>query len=276
MDSVFKCPVCSKPLEKSKKIYSCGSHTFDIAKEGYVNLILNAKETSGDSKEMMQSRRDFLNLHFYRKLVECFEDILYKTMALTQGAVLDIGCGEGYYLDEMQRSDHPAEVEFYGLEISKMGTKMAAKRNRNVHWVTANSADLPFLDHSMDAILSIFSIYTSKEVLRVMKDDGVMIIVRAGEDHLLELRNIIYPEIIEKPKSAIYDEDLFRCISCDTLKYQVHMDRSEDIMNLLYMTPHYWKIKQENKVLLTQMDALDITIDFQVIVIKCLKNFSTT
>ena len=69
--TLFKCPVCSKPLSKGEKQYFCNkNHSFDIARKGYVNLLLPSHIGSGDpgdSKEMLQSRREFLNKGYYEK-----------------------------------------------------------------------------------------------------------------------------------------------------------------------------------------------------------------
>ena len=69
MSEIIKCPVCNHLLSKEGNTFKCeNNHTFDLAKEGYLNLLLNAKKTSGDSKEMMAARRDFLAKGYYEKL----------------------------------------------------------------------------------------------------------------------------------------------------------------------------------------------------------------
>jgi len=311
MQTIIQCPVCKKALVKHNKHYSCIldnsvdgkhgplSHQYDVAKEGYVNLNLNSKVTAGDSKEMMQSRRDFLNLNHYYLIIDSIIQVINtyistSFIADTHSAdisvinsvasnsetnneathteplsILDIGCGEGYYLDILSKHiNKTIAMDFYGLDISKIGVKMAAKRTKEVSWLVANSARLPFLDRSLDVALSIFSIYTAQEVCRCMKDNGIMMIVRAGENHLLELREIIYPEIIEKNKSAIYDEALFECISEHNISDKMHIHGQQSILQLLEMTPHYWKIKQEYKERLQQREELLVSIDFKVIVLK--------
>ncbi len=95
MSEIISCPVCSHLLIKEQNTYKCeNNHTFDLAKEGYLNLLLNAKKTSGDSKEMMAARRDFLAKGYYEKLSDRVNQRLKKSH-LTDQAILDIGCGEG-------------------------------------------------------------------------------------------------------------------------------------------------------------------------------------
>ncbi|WP_396424548.1 hypothetical protein LLNCDO702_07280 [Lactococcus lactis subsp. lactis] len=133
MSEIINCPVCSHLLIKEQNTYKCeNNHTFDLAKEGYLNLLLNAKKTSGDSKEMMAARRDFLAKGYYEKLSDRVNQRLKKSH-LTDQAILDIGCGEGYYLSRCQKEIAPKASNFYGMDISKLGIRMAAKKNPMIH-----------------------------------------------------------------------------------------------------------------------------------------------
>lgn len=53
----FSCPLCHQPLSREKNSYICPlRHQFDMAKEGYVNLLPVQHKRSrdpGDSAEMM-------------------------------------------------------------------------------------------------------------------------------------------------------------------------------------------------------------------------------
>jgi 23S rRNA (guanine745-N1)-methyltransferase len=68
MNGILKCPVCSKALDRKKREYKCpDGHSFDIAKEDYVNLLVSSKngDLKGDDKYSARSRRDFLNRGYY-------------------------------------------------------------------------------------------------------------------------------------------------------------------------------------------------------------------
>ena len=100
MLSLFRCPVCGGALDREERRYVCPSgHGFDLAKEGYVNLLpanrMHSK-TPGDDKEMAAARTRFLDGGWYRPL----RDMLCKLVDRYGGeapALLDAGCGEGYY-----------------------------------------------------------------------------------------------------------------------------------------------------------------------------------
>ena len=59
------CPNCKQKLQKIDNSYKCiNNHSFDISKQGYVNLLLNTSN-SGDNKEMINARSIFLQKGYY-------------------------------------------------------------------------------------------------------------------------------------------------------------------------------------------------------------------
>lgn len=268
MSEIINCPVCSHLLIKEQNTYKCeNNHTFDLAKEGYLNLLLNAKKTSGDSKEMMAARRDFLAKGYYEKLSDRVNQRLKKSH-LTDQAILDIGCGEGYYLSRFQKEIAPKASNFYGMDISKLGIRMAAKKNPMIHQLVANFAKLPFKDKSVSTVLSMFAEYSVPEIDRILTDDGNIIIVRAANNHLIELKNIIYPEIHEKVKTSSIKTFPGFCVEQENFSYKVTIQSTEDLLSLLLMTPHYWKIKPEGIENLKKFESLEVTISIEIDLLK--------
>ncbi|MDN5994647.1 MAG: methyltransferase domain-containing protein [Lactococcus lactis] len=268
MSEIISCPVCSHLLIKEQNTYKCeNNHTFDLAKEGYLNLLLNAKKTSGDSKEMMAARRDFLAKGYYEKLSDRVNQRLKKSHSTDQ-AILDIGCGEGYYLSRFQKEIAPKASNFYGMDISKLGIRMAAKKNPMIHWLVANFAKLPFKDKSVSTVLSMFAEYSVPEIDRILTDDGNIIIVRAANNHLIELKNIIYPEIHEKVKTSSIKTFPGFCVEQENFSYKVTIQSTEDLLSLLLMTPHYWKIKPEGIENLKKFEFLEVTISIEIDLLK--------
>lgn len=276
MSEIISCSVCSHLLIKEQNTYKCeNNHTFDLAKEGYLNLLLNAKKTSGDSKEMMAARRDFLAKGYYEKLSDRVNQRLKKSHSTDQ-AILDIGCGEGYYLSRFQKEIAPKASNFYGMDISKLGIRMAAKKNPMIHWLVANFAKLPFKDKSVSTVLSMFAEYSVPEIDRILTDDGNIIIVRAANNHLIELKNIIYPEIHEKVKTSSIKTFPGFCVEQENFSYKVTIQSTEDLLSLLLMTPHYWKIKPEGIENLKKFESLEVTISIEIDLLKRQKKIFLT
>ncbi|MCV6072213.1 23S rRNA (guanine(745)-N(1))-methyltransferase, partial [Escherichia coli] len=58
----------------------------------------------GDNKEMMQARRRFLEGNHYDPMRQEVARLCAKYTEGTTHQLLDIGCGEGYYTDQVQQS----------------------------------------------------------------------------------------------------------------------------------------------------------------------------
>ena len=76
---ILKCPVCGGSLMHSadgKSLICINKHCFDIARKGYVNLLMRAGGRHGDDKTMLEARRDFLSRGHYLPIAEAAADCL--------------------------------------------------------------------------------------------------------------------------------------------------------------------------------------------------------
>src|SRR5579872_5299607 len=99
--SLLVCPVCQMALRQVDSALICANkHSFDIAREGYVNLLLQKR--SGDAKEMLRARRSFLERGLYQPVSDAVNELARMHLPDTAGSphILDAGCGEGYYLED--------------------------------------------------------------------------------------------------------------------------------------------------------------------------------
>ena len=252
------CPVCGLPLTKADRLWQCEkNHCFDIARQGYVNLLTVDKKHArhpGDTKEQVAARKEFLDGGFYAPIAETVRKLIAP---LSPKTVLDAGCGEGYYLTKLQ--EQLPEAEFAGIDISKDAVRFAAVRNKNALWLTGTAAALPFPDNSFDCVLSMFALTVEQEFARVLRQGGHYLQVIAGEDHLMGLKQIIYPEILRKEKNLHPDFAGFHLCNTKTLKFSFTLDSNNQVQNLLSMTPHFWRISKEGAERLNQTDTLTDT-----------------
>ena len=252
------CPVCSLPLQKTNSSWRCeNGHCFDIARQGYVNLLTVDKKHArhpGDTKEQVAARKAFLDGGFYAPIAETVCSLLSPFSPKT---VLDAGCGEGYYLTQLQQTFPDAACA--GIDISKDAVRFAAVRNKNALWLTGTAAALPFPDGCFDTVLSMFALTVEQEFARVLKDQGRYLQVLAGPEHLMGLKNIIYPEILRKEKTLHPQFQGFSLEQSKTLEFSFTLDSNAQIRNLLSMTPHFWRISKEGAQRLEDTDTLTDT-----------------
>ena len=251
------CPICGKELTKQEKSYRCETgHSFDIARQGHVNLLPVQNKRSlnpGDTAQQVAGRRMFLDGGFYAPIRETL-CALAKDHGCT-GPILDIGCGEGYYSAGLAEA---LQTELLGLDISKEAVRYAAGRYKHATWICASAARLPVKDQSFGLLTSLFALTVPEEFHRVLRPEGAFIQVLAAEDHLLGLKNIIYPELHHKEKFTTPDIPGFRLVESRPLRFTFTVE-GEQVQNLLSMTPHVYRIGKEGAERLRQTHTLTDT-----------------
>ncbi|MCL1079180.1 23S rRNA (guanine(745)-N(1))-methyltransferase [Parashewanella spongiae] len=262
----YICPLCAQPLSQIERTYKCKNrHSFDIAKEGYVNLLPVHKKSSidpGDNKEMMRSRREFLDKGFYQYLSDRINQLILE-FKLNVTNLLDIGCGEGYYTNRLVESlSSQSSTNAYGLDISKTAVKLAAKRYKDVNFCVASAFDTPFADNSFDGVLKVYAPSALTELKRIIKQDGYLITVSPGPEHHWFLKTVIYSE----PKLNSNEDDLlegFELVHSERLQSLMSLNEATDVTNFLSMTPYAWKLSEFQKSQLCA-NNLKCELDFKI------------
>jgi len=248
------CPVCAKPLQPSGNAWRCESgHSFDIARQGYLNLLVVQQKRSlqpGDTRQQVLSRRAFLDGGFYEPIAQAL-----CQMALDHscsGPILDVGCGEGYYSTRLASA---LNAELTGLDISKEAVRCAAARHKDARWLCASAAHLPVADGSAGLVTSLFALTVPGEFRRVLRPDGAFVQVLAAPDHLLGLKKIIYPRLNHKEKDSAPNVEGFRLAESRSVRFDFVVE-DEQVQNLLSMTPHVYRIGKEGADRLRQTRQL--------------------
>lgn len=260
------CPVCKKVLEKREKNYICESnHSFDLGKQGYINLLLSNQKNSknpGDDKGMVKSRKNFLEKDYYKIISNIVNEIIgrYKKNEMK---ILDIGCGEGYYTRNL-KNYLDVENKIIGIDISKEGIISCAKSDKDITWIVASATNLPLSSDSMDIILCMFAKIVPLEKERVLKKGGKLIVVSTGEQHLIELKKVVYENVRTEFYSPVEDLKNFKHIETVNCFGKSLICENESIKNLFEMTPYRWRSPQKGIEKLYQLDKLEITIDVNI------------
>lgn len=255
---ILICPNCGEKLSNQATCLLCPQkHCFDISKEGYANLLLpNMKKSKqpGDDKTMIDARQNFLNRGFYQPLRDKICENIYLYPNAT---ILDAGCGTGYYTSNIDSSKYT----ILGVDISKYAIKIASKNNKLHSYVVASIFSLPIANHSVDIILNVFAPKPKAEFDRVLKNNGMVIEVVPGKNHLKELKSFIYEDNVLENKEK-YAFENFKLEQMQRLSYTKQFSDSNDLINLLKMTP-YWYNGGESIARLIEEKSLDkITFDF--------------
>jgi len=256
----YLCPLCQHALILTDKTYRCNNnHSFDQAKQRYVNLLpvqFKHSKMPGDNKEMVIARRAFLDKGFYQPLVDKMLE-LYQKYAEPSTPLLDAGCGEGFYTHQHKTATN----EVYGVDIAKETIKIAAKRYKNCHFSVGTLSKLSFADNYFGWLISVYAPILETEFTRLIKREGYLLTVTPAEQHLFELKQLIYRQANQHDvsKSSINELTL---IEEQTLTYPLNFDNSDDVLNLLAMTPFAFKASKELKAQIKAMTKFTCQADF--------------
>lgn len=257
------CPVCGGDLIKNGGAYRCdASHCFDLAREGYVNLLTGkhkAGELMGDNKSMALSRKTFLDKGYFSPLAREISAIIYET-GKKAPTVCDICCGEGWYGSEVLRK---ADCTMYGFDLSKEMVRLAAKRKNGGTYFVANLAKIPLRSSSVDVGFHLFAPFHEKEFSRILKEDGIIITAVAGENHLFEIKEILYDTPYKNDEQPPETETLVLREKRKVTE-KIHLQSKEDIDALFRMTPYYYHTSDKDKEKLSDYASLDVTVDFAI------------
>lgn len=270
------CPYCKYPLlATDNKNYACElNHSFDISKEGYINLLpVNQKKSlsPGDNEMMISARRNFLELGFYDPLIDHIKAIIQTDLTFKNNhfIALDAGCGEGYYSEKVMNNIPGLTSQILGTDISKYAVKNAAKKYKDNFYFVSSVFNLPIATESIDLILSIFSPFQPEEFRRIITKDGYVIVVNPGENHLKELAELIYDTF--KPHENNVPEKMASSFELQTTRkatFNIHITEVESLLILLKMTPYYWSTSKENLAKIENCNDINITCDFNISIFK--------
>lgn len=268
---MLTCPICHTTLILQGKTYTCQNrHSYDVAKDGYVNLhIVQHKNshTAGDTPESVQARRRFLAGGFYQPLRDKISSIINE---LSPNTVLDIGCGEGYYTSSLAQNDR----QVIGLDIAKAAIIAAAKAhktspNGNISWVVGTGAVLPVADGSVDICTSFFSPLPKAQMLKALRTDGLLLVATPAANHLYTMRERLFETVnLHNPAKFIAElSPEFTLMDEWQIDAPMILDR-QNLSDLIDMTPYTYKAKLERKTALKACERFETVASFCVYLFK--------
>jgi 23S rRNA (guanine745-N1)-methyltransferase len=248
MDSLalISCPICSEALLPAGRSFVCTNrHNFDLSKEGYLSLLHgrgNYKEI-GDDRQMVQARIRVHKLPVYLELAKAIAGYCPENDA--HSGILDIGCGDGFFLDQVTRhATTPGRG--VGVDISKEALAKAAKAYPNLFFVRtdASHARLPFKDSSFGLVLSIFAPRPIDEIRRVLRSDGSWLIVTATQDHLKEVRELLPLAAIGTGKLDAATSRSHAVVRSGTFDYGLQIAH-HDLVSIIEMSPSIHRLRRD-------------------------------
>lgn len=274
-ENMFMCPICKNEMSMNEgySLVCSNRHCFDLAKQGYINLLTKAVKVDYE-QDMLQSRRSICKEGFYNPLIDTLGEMiaaLHSDNDSERLSILDAGCGEGSHLIHTvgnleQRGIE--EITGVGIDISKYGVQIAARECPELIWCVADLAKLPFKAEQFDIILNILSPSNYAEFKRVLTPTGVIIKVIPEENYLKELREHFYQhtekQSYSNEKVVKHFEESFGILEQKRITYRVDLNH-EMLEDLVKMTPLSWGAAAEDieKILALGLD--EVTVDLRIL-----------
>lgn len=257
-ETLFSCPLCNEKMHVEEEGHViCGNlHSFDIAKQGYVNFMINPS-ASMYSKSLFESRQEVINSGLYNPLQQRIADYI-GDQAKT---ILDTGCGEGSHLEKISGL-LKQQVVGVGIDISKEGIQAAAKFYERKIWCVGDLAHSPYREHSFDCILNILSPANYEEFSRLLKPGGKVIKVVPQSQYLKEIRKQAFAnsdkENYTNEHTVKRFKEHFSNVDQERLTYTLPLN-AQLVPKLLEMTPLGWHLEKD-------ISLTDITIDLDILI----------
>lgn len=183
VSGLLACPVCGAALAMDAARLACASgHSFDIARQGHVNLLGRAAPANADTAGMVAARERFLGGGWYDPIAAA----LARRLRLSR-RVLDAGGGSGFYLSRVL----DAAPDAVGLltDVSPYAARRAARAHPRLGAVVADTwAGLPVRASSVDAVMCVFAPRNPSEFARVLRQGGLLAVVTPNPGHLASAR----------------------------------------------------------------------------------------
>lgn len=273
--SSLKCPLCGSPVKVNEYagLVCLKHHAFDFSKHGYLNL-LTRPAVGKYGKFLFDARHHLITeSSLYKPLHKVLRDLILKDAPEAENSwmMADLGCGEGSHLQSVLKACDLPQVTGLGLDISKEGITLAAKKYEGSIWLVGDLASLPLADRSCRVLLNILSPANYKEFTRILRQDGIIVKVVPGPGYLKELRQALYGDNEKRSYSNKHTSDLF-CRHFDRLdtiqlNYRQRLNGAE-LQLLASMTPLAWSSDPERLQDFVRQESAWVTVDLDILVGK--------
>ncbi len=204
-EHLLACPVCGSALTRGGQRLCCPKgHSFDIARQGYANLLRGGHKHQDYDRASFAMRRRVFQSGLYDAIAQAVATAAEETVAhldetcrasaAAAPAIVDAGCGEGFFSRAVRAATMAPLCAF---DISRDSIQLAAATNPDdaTIWLVADLAAIPVQDSRAACVLDIFSPANYREFTRILAAGGRIVKAIPTARHLEEIRQLASPHL---------------------------------------------------------------------------------
>jgi 23S rRNA (guanine745-N1)-methyltransferase len=261
-EDVLRCPHCAASIKIDAGVAKCeAGHSFDIARQGYVNFLTSQTFIkNADTAAMVEARQKMHARPFFQNLAHQIAQVCDGLCrGMPSPVIVEPGGGTGFY--SRAATQVVSSAVAVSFDISVHAAKVCARQSNRIAAVVADVwQPWPIGENSADIVLSVFSPRNIEETKRVVRAGGTLIVVAPEVNHLVELRTKFNALGIERDKS----EKIAKSLKNFTNIHQsVH--ESSELLNgsaqcdSLLSGPNGYHISAEDMELLRTLESINVT-----------------
>lgn len=244
---VLRCPVCDEPLRLDGSVRCGNGHSFDIARQGYVNLQAGKAAATADTADMVAARAEFLAGGHYDEIVSAVAAAAADLVgSASTPLVVDAGAGTGYWLAAVLGRLPGARG--LALDSSKHAARRGARANPRIGAAVCDTwRRLPVADGAASLVLNVFAPRNGGEFARVLRPDGALLVVTPTPRHLAEVVTEFGLVTVDHVKDVRLIRSLashFDLVSRDEITTGLELG-PDDLRRIVRMGPSAWHVPDE-------------------------------
>jgi 23S rRNA (guanine745-N1)-methyltransferase len=242
------CPVCGQELTVAGGTLACADrHSFDVARQGYVNLLPGrARPHTADTVEMVEARAAFLGSGHYSPIADAVADAAVRVLGdpavadpgAVPGCVVDAGAGPGYYLARVL--DVLPDRAGLALDISAAAARRAAHAHQRIGSIVCDTwKRLPVRSGAAALVVDVFSPRNAEEFARVLAPGGALIVVTPAPQHQSEIVGVLGLVSVDERKDQRLEDalgPLFELEAQTSVEFELPLSHAE-VATLVAMGP---------------------------------------
>ena len=262
VQGVLRCPHCAASIKIDAGVAKCDAgHSFDIARQGYVNFLTNHTFIkNADSAAMVEARRKMHARPFFQNLAQQIAQVCEGLCRdISVPVIIEPGGGTGFYASAATQVVSSAVA--VSFDISVHAAKVCARQSNRIAAVVADVwQPWPIGENSADIVLSVFSPRNFAETERVLNSGGTLIVVAPEDHHLVELRSQFNALNIQHDKSETISAALANFSKIDHFVYHSkELLDGQAMYETLLSGPNGHHLQAKDMEAILQSKPLDVT-----------------